>query len=181
MKRTFSDRPNWSRVINKRFKLEYIENEDYSGFISIIYIDEVKEPLLIRCGGEDLCLVDNGYIWTQHFPNDENYALTTIFNKEHEVVEWYFDICKGNKTNGKGMPYYDDLYLDVVVLPSSVVVLLDEDELKDALKTKEITKEEYDLAYFEAKKLMGDIENDKNELLKKSNFYLENMLLLPSR
>jgi len=93
----------------------------------------------------------------------------------------YIDICKGNKTNGKGIPYYDDLYLDVVVLPSSVVVLLDEDELKDALKTKEITKEEYDLAYFEAKKLMGDIENDKNELLKKSNFYLENMLLLSSR
>lgn len=181
MKRTYADRPNWTRVLNKRFKLEYIENKEYTGFVSIICIDNVKEPLLIDVAGNKLCLVDKGYVWTQHFPKGSNYALTTMFDKKQEVVEWYFDICKGNKISNQGIPYYDDLYLDVVVLPSGEILLLDEDELTDALKSNEISKEEYDLAYNEAEKLINDIKNDKNSLLKKTKVYLDNMLLMVSR
>lgn len=181
MKTTYADRPNWTRVLNKRFDLEYIENEEYTGFVSIICIDNVTEPLLIDVAGNNLCLADKGYVWTQHFPKGSNYALTTMFDRKLEVVEWYFDICKGNKTNDKGMPYYDDLYLDVVVLPSGEILLLDEDELTDALKSNEISKEEYDLAYYEAEKLINDIKNEKNNLLKKTKDYLDNMLLKVSR
>lgn len=176
MKRTYADRPNWTRVLNKRFKMEYIESKEYTGFVSIICIDNIKEPLLIEVAGDKLCLADNGYFWTQHFPKGANHALTTMFDNKHEVIQWYFDICKGNKLSDQGMPYYDDLFLDVVVLPSGEILLLDEDELTDALKNSEISKEEYDLAYYEAEKLINDIKNDKCSLLKQTRGYLENML-----
>lgn len=173
MKRTFADRSSWTRVIEKRFRLTYIEEKDFKGHISIIYIDKVREPLVIE--GENICLANNGYIWMQHFPKDCNYALTTMFNEKHEVIQWYFDICNGNKISSLGIPYYDDLYLDVVLLPKGEMLLLDEDELEQALNDKDITKEQYELAYFEAKNIINKIKNVKEEIPLKSQWYLKYM------
>lgn len=178
MNRTYADRPNWSRITEKRFNFDYIDDGDFRGFLSIICIDKVREPLVLDTLEDKLCLVDDGYIWIQHFPIDSNYALTTMFNKEQEVVEWYFDICNGNKVNDLGIPYYDDLYLDVVVLPSGEIKLLDEDELNDAFKNNEISKEEYDLAHYEAEKLIDIIKSEKFILIKNTEHYLNHMLSL---
>jgi len=178
MKRTFADRPNWTRIIEKKFKLTYIDEKEFKGHLSIIYILKVREPLVLEVAGEKLCLVDDGFIWIQHFPKDCNYALTTMFNEKHEVVQWYFDVCNGNKINSLGIPYYDDLYLDVVLMPTGEILLLDEDELEQALKDNDITKEQYELAYFESQKLIHNIQENKGILPLNSKFYLQYMLSL---
>jgi uncharacterized protein len=178
MKRTFADRPNWTRLIEKRFKLIYIEEKEFKGHVSIIHIDKVREPLVLEVAGENLCLVNNGFIWIQHFPKDCNYALTTMFDEKHEVVQWYFDICTGNKINSLGIPYYDDLYLDVVLMPTGEIILLDENELEQALKENDITKTQYELAYFEAQKLIHIIQKNKELLPLNSIWYLQHMVSL---
>lgn len=178
MKRTFADRPNWTRLIEKRFNLKYIEEKEFKGYVSIIYIDKVREPLVLEVAGENLCLVNDGFIWIQHFPKDSNYALTTMFNEKHEVIQWYFDICNGNKINSLGIPYYDDLYLDVVLLPTGEILLLDEDELEQALKDTDITEAQYELAYFEAQKLIDNIQKNKEVLPRYSKWYLQHMVSL---
>jgi predicted RNA-binding protein associated with RNAse of E/G family len=178
MKRTFADRPSWTRIIEKRFRLTYIEEKDFKGYVSIIYIDKVSEPLIIEAAGENLCLVNDGFIWIQHFPKDCNYALTTMFNEKYEVVQWYFDICNGNKINSLGIPYYDDLYLDVVLLPTGQILLLDEDELEQALNDNDITKEQYELSYLEAQNIIHNIQNSKEVLPLNSEWYLKHMKTL---
>lgn len=178
MKRTFADRPNWRRVIDKRFKLTFIENESFQGYVSFIYIDKVREPLKIEVAGKELCLADNGFIWMQHFPSACNYALTTMIDNQGEIVQWYFDICTGNKIDSAEIPYYDDLYLDVVLLPSGEILLLDEDELLEALENKDITKEQYDLAYVEAHKIMEAIRTKKGKLPLNSQWYLKHITSL---
>lgn len=175
MKRTFADRPSWTRVIEKRFRLTYIEEKEFEGYLSIIYIDKVREPLVIKTAGKNIYLANDGFIWMQHFPKDCNYALTTMFNEKHEVVQWYFDICNGNKINSLGIPYYDDLYLDVVLLPNGEILLLDEDELEQALKDNEITKEQYELAYFETQNIINNIKNNKEVLPLNGERYLKHM------
>jgi predicted RNA-binding protein associated with RNAse of E/G family len=176
MKRTFANRPDWPRILKKRFKLTYIEEPDFSGYLSVICIDKVREPLVIEVAGENLCLADDGFIWTQHFPKDSNYALTTMFNDRKEVVQWYFDICDGNKVSSLGIPYYDDLYLDVVLLPSEEMLLLDEDELEQALRDKDITREQYESACSEAQKLIDSISKNENKLPSNSKRHLEYIL-----
>lgn len=176
MKRTFANRSDWTRIIDKRFKLKYIEQKEFKGYVSIIYADKVKEPLVVKAGNKKLCVMDNGFIWMQHFPKDCNYALTTAFNDKHEVVQWYFDICDGNKIDSSGIPYYDDLYLDVVLLPTGEMTLLDEDELQQALKDKDITKDQYELAYGEAKMIMKNIQENKELLPLNSGWYLEQLM-----
>lgn len=58
----------------------------------------------------------------------------------------------------QGVPWFDDLYLDVVVLRNGEVFLLDEDELDDALTRGDITREDYQLAISTAKNVMKAID-----------------------
>ena len=101
--------------------------------------------------------------------------LTAIYDDNNNIIEWYFDIArKIGKDNG--VPYEDDLYLDVVVTPSGDVILLDEDELKEAFDKKEMTKEEYDEAYKIADDLMERLKNNKDKLQEYTGGYLNQFL-----
>ena len=175
MDRKYADRPDWSRVLKKNFKLDYICNKEFSGYVSAIYIDKVKAPLIKNISGEDYCIVDDGYIWLQCLPAHGNYSVTTMFNKNKQIVQWYFDIIKQQGVDDRNIPFFDDLFLDVVVLPSSEILLLDEDELKDALDKNEITKGDYDLAYKEAKMIIESIASNIEKLSSFSNRYLDYM------
>lgn len=98
-----------------------------------------------------------------------------MYNERNEIIEWYFDIAKKiGKENG--IPYEDDLYLDILVRTDGDVILLDEEELIDALKRKEITKKDFD----EANKLANDLKNKvkgkEKELKQFTDRYLEMML-----
>jgi hypothetical protein len=71
----------------------------------------------------------------------------SMYDGEGKIIEWYFDITKANGVDEDGKPYYDDLFLDLVLLPDGQVITLDEDELLEALNNGIITREDYDLAY----------------------------------
>lgn len=75
-----------------------------------------------------------------------------------------------------GLPYEDDMYLDVLVTDAREIILLDEDELKEALDKKQITKVEFENAYREAYLLMNRLQSKKQELQNFTDKYL-NMVL----
>lgn len=172
MKRKYLDRSDWSRILKKSFKLAYVCNEELQGYVSAVYVNKVKAPLIKNMLGEDYNIVDDGYIWLQCTPIAGNHSMTVMYDKNKEIVQWYFDITKQNSVDEEGRTFFDDLYLDVVVLPSSEVILLDEDELQEALDTNDITKEDYELAYREANMLMDGIASDIEKLIEFSNRYL---------
>ena len=98
-----------------------------------------------------------------------------MYNERNEIIEWYFDIAKKiGKENG--IPYEDDLYLDILVRTDGDVILLDEEELIDALKRKEITKKDFDEANKLAKDLMNKVKGKEKELKQFTDGYLEMML-----
>ena len=172
IKRKFADSPNWTRIINKGFKMTNIDNQDFKGHVSAILLAKVKQPLIKNMFGKDYCLADDGYIWLQQLPVEENFCITTMFNNKQEIVQWYIDIIKAQGITEKGIPYFDDLFLDVVVVPEGQVLLLDEDELEEALNNNEITKQEYNMAYEEANKIINEVATNINRLteLSKEHF-----------
>ncbi|WP_373897270.1 DUF402 domain-containing protein [Haloimpatiens sp. FM7315] len=173
MKRKFADKENWNRVSKKRFKLSYVNSEDFKGYISAIYIDEVTLPLVKNVLGQNLKIADKNYIWIQQFPEGKNFALTTMIDEKMQIVQWYFDICKGNKVNKKGIPYFDDLYLDIVVLPNKKLIVLDEDELEEAFLKKDISLMEYNMAKDETKRLVEELKGGKNSLINSIEKYIK--------
>lgn len=84
-------------------------------------------------------------------------------DNELNTISYYFDISLGNNVDND-RPYYDDLYLDIIYGADSdnKTIVLDVDELLEALQNEEITKTEYDLANSVCSKLVEEIEEGKN-------------------
>jgi len=161
MKRKFSDRANWRRIIKKSYSCMSIDQKEFHGILTFYRIHELRDPLYKVYGGKELCLADEGYVWMQHFPKGEHYVVTTMFDQNGKVVQWYIDVCKNQGLTEQKVPWFDDLYLDVVVLPSGEVFLMDEDELEEAYQAGEISYKDVLLAQKTASRVMTMIRNGK--------------------
>ncbi|MCQ6560182.1 DUF402 domain-containing protein [Paenibacillus mendelii] len=161
MKRKFSDRANWRRILRKSYTCLTMDGDEFRGLVTLYRIHELREPLWKEYNGRRLCLADRGYLWMQHFPRGEHFVVTTMFDDKNRVVQWYIDICKTQGLTDQQVPWFDDLYLDVVVLPSGEVFLLDEDELEDAVRQGSISNKDAALARKTAGRLLSAIKSGR--------------------
>ena len=100
-------------------------------------------------------------------PKKGNYALRIFIDSNKNIVEYYFDIIKESGIDEEyKVPYFIDLYLDIAVLYTGRIDILDEDELLDAYDKKDITKEEYEIVLKTKEKLLKEIKKDTNKLMK---------------
>ncbi|WP_249878288.1 DUF402 domain-containing protein [Niallia circulans] len=76
-------------------------------------------------------------------------------------MQWYIDICLEIGIE-KNVPWMDDLFLDIVMLPSNEIYLLDKDELENAYKENSITKHQYNLAWKEANGIIEQLKRDQS-------------------
>lgn len=159
MKRKFGDRANWRRVTQRQFKSRLVENDHFSGYVTSYNILSLRDPLWKTYGGHTFRIADKGYTWLQYYPKGEHYVTTAMFDDEGEIVEWYIDICKTQGVTDQGVPWFDDLYLDIVVLKNGEVFLLDEDELDEALNKGLISVRDYDMATETAQEVLHHIQN----------------------
>ena len=63
------------------------------------------------------------------------------------------------------MPYFDDLYLDLVIYADGTVVVDDMDELEDALASGDITNEQFELAIGTCERLKAGMAGDVEALV----------------
>ncbi|MGD6795997.1 DUF402 domain-containing protein [Metabacillus indicus] len=178
LKRKYGDYRDWKRVIQKRFASAIICSKEFIGHVTLIEIVQVTEPLIKKYGETSVCIADNGCKWLQYFPKNKNFSLTVMFDSCGKVTQWYIDICKEIGAE-KNVPWIDDLFIDIVVLPSGEVFQLDTDELEEALKQGVIDQQLYELAWYEAHRITKRIQNNEFPLLNLVNehkFLLEQKL-----
>jgi len=167
MKIKSADLLDWSRVLARSFVVKRIESQEYRGYVTLLRFDEVAEPLYKHAQAAEprVCLVDRGYTWLRHFPDGAHYTLLTAFDESGELVEWYIDVVGRVGIDEHGIPWYEDLYLDIVVSPTGETLLLYSDELDEALRLGEVTQSEYSFAWREASTLLDALEADMLPLL----------------
>ena len=172
LKKRFANRINkYGNVLEAEYKIKSINNVDFKGDVYLNNFIKISEPYFLENG---LCIQNTNYKWLEFYDYSSKVKLTAIYNEENKIVEWYFDIARGiGKENG--IPYEDDLYLDVVLGPSGKIILLDEDELKEAFERKEMTKEEYEEAYKIAEDLIEKLRGNENKVLEFTDKYLREM------
>ncbi|MDP5274894.1 DUF402 domain-containing protein [Chengkuizengella axinellae] len=175
MKLKYANRPEWKRISKNEFSTFYKQEPHFKGMVSYYKINEVHTPLWVEHNQKKICIVDNGYTWMQHFPTGANYTLTTMIDPENKIVQWYIDICKDQGITGEGIPWYNDLYLDIVFLPNYETFILDEDELIEALDSGKITSNEYSLAWKTTKEIIKQQQEDSFYLLDISKKHLEEL------
>lgn len=176
MRIKYADYPNLKVLKEKKFVNKYFDNEDFKGNICLLEAIQVEKELFIMQDEKKIVVLDNNFKWLQFYPeNNKNIAISTAINDKNEIVEWYFDIAKDSSKNKDGIPYIDDLYLDIIFYPSGKIRMLDEDELKSALNANDITQEEFNFAYKVANELIKKINGKSKEMI---NFTLNYFKLL---
>ena len=174
LKRKFADRSDWKRILSRQYVQSHMQTTEFTGYITLLNIVKVKEPLWVRYGENRICIVDDGYQWVQHFPIGQNYSVTSMFDVNGEIVQWYIDICADMGID-QNVPWLDDLFLDIVVLPNGEIILLDEDELKGALENGNVNLTMYNLAWEEANRIIDLIKYEKFNLLQLSKIHKESL------
>ena len=136
----------WKCILSKTQKIHNFDNELIKGFVSLIEIEKVTEPQIWRIDEKNIPVCMEGYKWLTILPREEKYCITTMMNDKSEIILWYIDIIADQGIDGDGAPYYDDLYLDLIVYPNGIVIEDDRDELEQAWKDKDISTEQLELA-----------------------------------
>lgn len=172
LKKRYAIARNNKDILESDFKNIRVDDEEFKGNISLLTIKKVKKEW--RIDVEQRCILANNYNWLEIYPDGKNFCITTMFDENDNIAEWYFDIAR-EIGEDNGMPYEDDLYLDVVIVPDGRIHILDEDELKSAYDRKEVSKEEYEMAYRVANKIIEKGKNKKylDELTKFTTKYLK--------
>lgn len=171
----------WVNAVKKQvrevtdMKVTTTYNEELNAYVTIKDVKDLTKPHLIPINGVWKRKLDKNFIIIEYTPIDENYNVRVHFDDKGEIIEYYFDVTLKNeirKEDGKDVPYYIDLYLDVIyyIMENSTYIHLDDrDELADALKKGKIDEEMYDLAYDVANKLMSEIKEHRNKFVNRRN------------
>lgn len=170
LKRRFADGRNNNTIIESKYKNITFTEGEFIGNISLLQIEKVKGNWYVD--EEKRCILAEGYKWLEIYPENSNYCITAMFNDNNKLIELYIDVAKRLGME-EGVPYEDDLYLDVVIVPDGRKHLLDEDELLEAYQNNIINKEEYNMAYKFANKML-ELSNEEIKKIEKFSYeYLE--------
>ncbi|MCO7175885.1 DUF402 domain-containing protein [Sporolactobacillus kofuensis] len=166
MKRKYADRRGWRRIISSNTMKKDFIWPAFHGEAVLIQFNEIKAPLSVVYGGIRTKTVDQNYSWLQLFPSHgSQFVLTAMFNAQHQLVQCYFDVVHQVGKDESGTPWFDDLYLDIILFPNHRLYLVDEDELNEALDNGIITPEMYEKAWKTAHSLMSSIKRDPEKFL----------------
>lgn len=156
MKRKRAGRRGWHRVVSDQ---ETVLNL-HDGQIVDYLAGEVTRPLEVPCCGQTLKILDTGYRWLHHSPNGKNHALTVQLDRQGLPQQLYVDVGDGVGVDDDGMPYINDLYLDVIALCRvetdgswrvTATEIIDQHELEEALQAGQVSQAQYKLAWAEAR------------------------------
>jgi predicted RNA-binding protein associated with RNAse of E/G family len=135
-------------------------------FITIKKYKKMSDKFtLLNEDGKEVTYIDEGYYVVELTPIGEKYNIRYYFDNNKKFIDYYIDIILENGIKYM-MPYYVDLYLDIIHYPKKgEVTFCDEDELEESLNNKIISKKDYDMAYKVGNKLIEEIKNKTNKYM----------------
>lgn len=141
------------------FESQMFDEKDIGCFVVVKKIKKAEKPFCVN--GETL--VDDGYMLIEITPKNSNFNVRVFFDEERNILQHYIDISKSTGFDSEmGAPYYDDLFLDIIIGKTGDIRVLDEDELEDALKLGIITQNEFDFAVQIKDELLKQIQEKTN-------------------
>ncbi len=165
MKRSRLSYDEWKCITNKKIKGKQVITDFFDGYLGIIEVEQVTEPQIWKFNGEDIVVCDRGLKWLSILPEKEHYCITAMLNEKDEILLWYIDMIADKGIDMDSIPYFDDLYLDLVVYPDGTIVEDDRDELEEALLNEDITQEQFELALETSQKLQLGLLSDVSVLI----------------
>ena len=172
-------RSNWPRVLCKDYAAKNFEIDGMRGQVSLIVLKELTGPLTVHYPFGDVLIADEGFRWLQIALKDQFFWITAMYDRNEQLINLYFDITNGNRFDAPENPCFEDMYLDIVAAAGNLMIL-DQDELDEALTGGEISREEYDHAQKVCRELYAYLTMNKDKIVDWCNHsYAELKMLLP--
>lgn len=130
----------WNKTVPKKEVNLFETEEMYGAFINII---EVKKPQVWFCFDKKITVADNGYKWLVVLPKKDHYAITMYMDRNDVPLLWYIDLIDGIGVDANGIPFYNDMFLDLIVSDDGQVVEDDRDEFEKAYFDGIINNKQY--------------------------------------
>ena len=150
----------WKCITDKSRIGKQVDTPAYSGYVGLLNIYEVTQPQIWKYNGEELTVCDENFQWLTLMPQNDYYCITVMMNEKSDIQVCYIDIMAEQGYDEDGIPYFYDLYLDLVVYPDGTIIEDDMDELQDALLKGDIAQQQYDLALYTCDKLKKGLLSD---------------------
>ena len=154
-------RSDWQRILRREYVSRDCRMHGIRGKESLLVIREVTEPLTVHSAGEDVLVVEKDYAWVQIALEGLPFWLTAMYDAQGRLLQIYFDITGGNQFEDPENPWFEDMYLDIVMNSRGELYVLDQDELDEALAAGNITKEAWDKAGAACRRLYAYLEENR--------------------
>lgn len=135
----------WTCILSRTLHVRQV-TEPFRGYVSLLRIHEVTEPQVWRWQGNPLTVCDKGMAWLSILPEQGGLCITAQLNADGAVALWYIDMIDAQGVDARGIPWFDDLYLDLIVHPNGAMAVDDRDELDAALAAGDITAAQHQAA-----------------------------------
>lgn len=176
MNRKYADRSDWGRIVQKQLTVIPKKTVGFSGYLTLFEIQKVTEPLYKQYEQERICVAGDGYKWMQHFPEYAHFTLTSMYDEKLRIVQWTITICKSQGVSSDRVPWYDDLHLQIVILPSGRMYVINQERLEEAVKSGELGRGDYELAWNTANQIMEEYRKGSFDLLLIANKHFYELL-----
>ena len=140
----------------------------------MLTMKEVESPLKVNSPIGMVTIADNNYKNIIIAPKNENWWLTVIFDNNNNLIESYFDITRLNNFYNEENPFFIDMKLEVCIPYNHEPFIMDEEDLKELLENGFITKEDFNMAYSTANKIIGFYNTNKDKYYDFIFTYLKN-------
>ena len=161
MKMKYLDKRGWRRLLHSTYDemLTRFKGEEF--LVGLIDMKKIRSPLVVPVVNKSVKVVDKNYKWLQILPRDRKYSMTVMYDENWKVLQYYFDVNTAHYLE-LGNARRIDVYLDVLALPDGEYELVDEKDIRRALKNNKITEAEMNAAYEVARHIMDEIDRDFN-------------------
>ena len=160
MKRKRLTYDSWTCITRRDFTCRRVSVPGFTGRAGLLRIHAVTRPQYWHVAGKSLVVADAGMVWLSLLPEEGHYCIGAMLDRRGRPVLWYIDMIDAQGTGADGVPWFDDLYLDLVVKPDGFIHEDDRDELDEALRAGDITPAQHRAALDTAEELRSGLLGD---------------------
>lgn len=155
-------------VTNKTWYLEF--DKKLNGHIGLKYIKQMSKPVIVFSNGKQYTGLDKGYTILEYVPQNTGYNARVFFDTQNQPICFYFDINNGTGVQNN-MPWYDDLYLDVIMECPVItkgdyhIYIDDQNQLEQAKKDGLVSEQLFAKAHQIAAQLVNELKTNSNQIV----------------
>ena len=136
-----------------------LDCENFHGLVSFIRLTDGDYCYWNMPKAGQIPVCGKGMAWLQLIPDGKSRLITAMYLPvyPYSISCWYVDVIESLEYDDDGVAVYVDKYLDIIFTPQGDVTVDDRDELDEAYRSGDLSKEQYEGALAEGERILQEL------------------------